>query len=348
MEELEIRDRPLRYLGLPGSDLLDLEVLAAICGDSTVRFRYLGLNSATQRASEATMQRIADNTLRANANVDSQSLLLADDFSVLASKRSIAYSRLRDFESFDVVNLDLCDAFTSAGGKPIHLAVQNVVEYQTNSRTQPWLLFITTTVDRRVIVEPELGKYAALLAENATDSPEFGTQLTELAGNGDVQPAQVFSSATGDRLARLLVLAMGKWLHGVICGQPAWTIELKSSVYYRWGITGATASSGAVADGGLVSAVYGISRDVVPASDPSGISGGTAVHAGRDANARERRAALQMVKKVARTIDLDCLLQEDRDLRETLTREAAQMLASRNYDETKYKEYAASVVRLQC
>ncbi|MBX7136297.1 MAG: hypothetical protein K1X67_26810 [Fimbriimonadaceae bacterium] len=347
MEQLKIRDRPLRYLGLPGADLLDLEVLANICGDATVRFRYLGLNSATQLAAEATMQRIANNALHANGNIDGQSILLPDDFTALASKQSIAFSRLREFESFDVVNLDLCDAFTSLGGKPIHLALQNVIEYQTNARTQPWLLFITIAVDRRTIVEPELSKYGNLLSSNAHDAPEFGFQLGELIGDASVQPAQALSAATGEQLARLLVLAMGKWLHGVVCGQPSWTIELKSSVYYRWGIAGSQPSAGAMADGGLLSAVYGISRSNVPASDPSGISG-VSPSAPADPVADERRAALQMAKKARGTFDLDCALQRDGNLRDILTREAAQMLAARNYNEAKYMEFAASVLKLKC
>lgn len=347
MEQLGIRDRPLRYLGLPGSDLLDLEVLASICGDATVRFRYLGLNSATQQAAEATMQRIANNALHANGNIDGQSILLPDDFTALASKQSIAFSRLREFESFDVVNLDLCDAFTSLGGKPIHLALQNVVEYQTNARTQPWLLFITIAVDRRAIVEPELSKYGELLDSNAHDAPEFGSHLSELIGDAISQPAQALSAATGAQLARLLVLAMGKWLHGVVCGQPSWTIELKSSVYYRWGIAGSQPVAGAIADGGLLSAVYGISRSNVPASDPSGISG-VSPSAPADRVADERRAALQMARRARNTFDLDCALQRDRALREELTRESAQMLSARNYSESKYMEFAASVLRLEC
>lgn len=348
MEELALRDRPLRYLGLPGSDLLDLEVLAGICGSATTPFRYLGLNSAMQRPSEATMQRIADNTLRAIGNVDSGSLLLADDFAALASKKSIAFSRLRDFESFDVVNLDLCDAFTSAGGKPIHLAVQNVVEYQTNSRTQPWLLFVTTTVDRRVIAQAELQQYEALLTANANSSTDFGTELAGLIGNQGTPIAKAFSSAKGDQLARLLVLAMGKWLHGIVCGQPAWTIHLKSSVYYRWGLVSGTIATGAVAEGGLVSAVFGMVRNPIQAFDPTGIAGRSVATPVPDAAAREIRAALQMVKRVAMTVDLDCLLQADQNLREGLIRESAQMLAARNYSESKYLEFAGSVPTLQC
>ncbi|MEK6701770.1 MAG: hypothetical protein AABZ53_05875 [Planctomycetota bacterium] len=347
LEGLEIRDRPLRYLGLPGSDLLDLEVLATACR-TAARFRYLGLNSASRKPSDVTMQRIAENALLEIGTVDPQSIILSDDFSTLASKRSIAWSRVQEFESFDIVNLDLCDAFTSSGQKPIHLALRNVVEYQTNARTQPWLLFMTITADKRAIDDEELRSYSELLQANAAGSSTFDQSLRLLIDDGTVEPKDALSRLAGRGFAKLLALTVGKWLHGIIDGQPGWGLTLESSVYYRWGITDQRPATGAVADGGLLSAVYLMTRRPIPAIDESGLSGPPTLANGVMDRDSEFKTAIQMAKRVSTTVDLDCVLQNDHQLREKLVNESVLLLGSRNYDVNQYMAYAQRVRRVDC
>src|SRR4051812_13411813 len=60
IDGLQLDDRPLRYLGLPGTELLDLEVLANFCVEKNLRFRYLGLNSGAQSPGQQTTQRLAE------------------------------------------------------------------------------------------------------------------------------------------------------------------------------------------------------------------------------------------------------------------------------------------------
>jgi hypothetical protein len=348
MRRLQLDDRPLRYLGLPGTELLDLEVLASFCAETNVRFRYLGFNSGGQTPGQQTTQRLAEDLLKSIEGVDTTSIVCTDDILALASKTSLAYHRLKGFESFDVINLDLCDVFTTRRGRSVHAAVKNLIEFQVNGRTHPWLLFVTTTIDREAVAQEDVEQYKNKFEENAARWPDFKEAVGNLAGQPDgiAAGASAFTDARGVRFGKLLAVSIGKWLASVLKQPTPWKVELKSCVCYRRGLATMRADELPVPEPELFSLVFAMLRPPLRLEDPAGLAGDAALAQPVDWNEAERVMALQMARKALHAIDLDLHLQARPDEYLRLTEESATLLAFRNYDIEEYRRFASSVPAL--
>ena len=113
-EKREPRD-PLRYLGLPGTDLLDLRYLhQQLCRANKRPLHFLGFNTEAQPGNSADVQmRVSLDEVLRLPNVDSQSDVINDDFRRIGNRDSIAWHRTLRLGPFDVVNIDLCDGLGS-------------------------------------------------------------------------------------------------------------------------------------------------------------------------------------------------------------------------------------------
>jgi hypothetical protein len=349
--QLSLTDRPLRYLGLPGTELLDLEVLAELCTERNVGLRYLGFNTGSQSPGQQTTQRLSENLLQSVPGVEGMSVVTADDLLALASKTSLAYGRLGDVESFDLVNLDLCDVFTSKQGRPVHAAVKNIVEYQLNKRTQPWLMFVTTAIDRDAIADEDVVQYRRQFDANAAQWSEFGERISQLAAESPASTtasaSAVFTGANGMLFGKLLAVSIGKWLASLLKQPQPWKVELKSCVCYRRGLGNMSAAEIEVPEPELFSLVFQIQRYTQTLTDPSGLG---EIEANPpisvDWGQAEKSMALQMVRKAARALDLDIYLQDKPDDYLILVEQSASQLQLRNFDPEKYRIFATSIPRI--
>ena len=106
---------PLCYLGLPGTDLIDLRHLhEELCRANDRPMRFLGFNTEAQRGNSAHVQlSVSLDEVRRLPNVDTQSDVIPDDFRRISNEHSIAWGRTRQLGPFDVVNIDLCDGLAS-------------------------------------------------------------------------------------------------------------------------------------------------------------------------------------------------------------------------------------------
>ena len=103
-EKRESRD-PLRYLGLPGTDLIDLRYLhERLCRANDRPLRFLGFNTEAQPGNPAHVQlSVSLDEVRRLPNVDTQSEVIHDDFRRIGNPNSIAWSRTLQHGPFDVV-----------------------------------------------------------------------------------------------------------------------------------------------------------------------------------------------------------------------------------------------------
>ena len=349
LRELQLGDRPLRYLGLPGTELLDLEVLAGFCAEKGLKFRYLGFNSGAQSPGQQTTQRLAEDLLKSMEPVEAASIVATDDIIAVASKTSLAYNRLRGYESFDVINLDLCDVFTTRQGRSVHAAVKNIVEFQINGRTQPWLLFVTTAIDRDAVAPDDIAQYGGRFDENLNRCKDFRELASTIVGqqvNAPGSGTSAFANANGIRFGKLLSVSIGKWLASLLQQPVTWKVEMKSCVCYRRGMPNMRVDTPPVPEPELFSLVFKIARSRQVLSDPSGLAGAQAPAQPPDWNEIERLMALQMARKAQQAIDLDLYLQDRPDEYRQLTEETGALLAFRSYDIDAYRQFAASVPRI--
>lgn len=344
-------DRPFRYMSLPGNDLIDVSVIAETCLSKSTNIRYLGFNLGLAR--DQAKIGLAEQVVRSKGGVNERSKTINFDVLCLSGEKSGAWRHVREFESFDAINLDICDSFADRPTKSSHLAVKNLLEYQLNRRRQPWLLFITTAADVPSVPDDDLNNYISLFQQNLSADSRFKTALNECvilsSKNDDIDLSALFSPANNSDFAKLLTVGIGKWLASCLSGND-WNVQLTSAVSYRRGLV--TAEPEKIPEyPELVSLAFLLKPPRETVADSTPFSRDTSrgeTHEDPGTDQAEVSAAIRMLGKVSNILDLDVFLQSDEQssLRKELTVQTAGLLRELNYDELKYREWTSSVTRL--
>lgn len=149
--------RPLNYLSLPGADLLDIRALEEIFTEKKVKLKFLGLNYIDESDAEQNAeQNLSLNEVRSLDFVEQESVVIPEQFEKISEDDSIASDRvLREHQSFDVVNIDLCASFADKkpGGAQgtLYAAIYKLLKHQAFYRTEDWVFFITSRTDKKKV-----------------------------------------------------------------------------------------------------------------------------------------------------------------------------------------------------
>ena len=170
--------RTLKYLGLPGVDLLDLRYFhSQVCEPKQLQMRFLGFNSGANPKSESqTDLNISLDEVRKLNMIDPLSEIICDDFCLVANPSSMAWRKTRDLGPYDIINLDLCDGFGAhqpgALDNTHYNAVNRLLSLQAKSK-HPWLLFLTTRTGKQDIHDELLQKFHDKYKQNLADCNAF-------------------------------------------------------------------------------------------------------------------------------------------------------------------------------
>jgi hypothetical protein len=323
-------DKTLKYLGLPGADLLDLRYFhEQICKPQQLGLRFLGFNTAANPANSAqTELNISLDEVRRLAFVDPRSDVLGDDFRGVANPQSLAWKSAFDLGPYDVINLDLCDGFgahlSGEEGPPTHFdALNQLLALQARSKV-PWLLLLTTRASEHHVDADVLQKFLDRYAENLANCPSFKVRSRELFGMEEVPAA----TSVGDKLLPVFLAGLCKWmLKLAIAQQPPTTIEVKSVIGYR------VDTSAAHED--LISIALRFSPVFTPALDAMGLAQKAATPPD------ECALAVKAIGRIAKLRDADKILLEDATLRNAMIETTAKLLEVARYDPAAYRVWAA-------
>ena len=111
-KELRLDDRPLRYLSLPGDDLLDFRIIAELCQTKNIRVKLVGFNDLKSSYNSQEKIAVAKNEVFSYEVVVENSNIHHDDFNKISDINSVAYKFANEKGPYDVINLDLCDSFS--------------------------------------------------------------------------------------------------------------------------------------------------------------------------------------------------------------------------------------------
>lgn len=320
--------RVLKYLGLPGVDLLDLRHFhAAVCESQKLDLRFLGFISGAHPASKAqTELNISLDEVRRMPRIDEMSDVIGDNFARVANQTSIAFVKARTLGPYDVINLDLCDGFSAQAPGTLdnsyYEAVRSLLALQART-PNPWLLLLTTRADKPNInadvLQALLSKYVSNLAECAP----FREASRE---HFDIETEEALTTAVGAPAGLLPVFLTGlcKWFVGLALEhQPPTSVELRSVFGYR-------VDKGAEHED-LISLALKFTPTFNPVPDPLGLA--NQPFAGPDEGALATRA----LKRVAKRVDADKKLKEDDNLYQNMADATAHLLGLARYDVEAYK-----------
>jgi len=318
----------LKYLGLPGVDLLDLRHFhAAVCEAHQIDLRFLGFISGAHPASKAqTELNISLDEVRRLPRIDAMSDVIGDNFARVANQTSLAFVKARALGPYDVINLDLCDGFSAQAPGTLdnsyYEAVRSLLALQARTMN-PWLLLLTTRADKSNInaevLQKLLGKYLANLSECAP----FREASQE---HFNIETKEALAAAVDEPAGLLPVFLTGlcKWFVGLaLQHQPPTSVELRNVFGYRVD-TDADHED-------LISLAFKFTPTFIPAADPLELANQPV------AAPDEGTLATRALKRVAKRIDADKRLADDAGLYQSMVDATAELLGLARYDVEAYK-----------
>ncbi|MDE1182552.1 hypothetical protein [Paraburkholderia sp.] len=341
-DELRLKDlqEPLRYLSLPGPDLLDVRSIRPVCEGREIQLQFIGLNSGDDDG-DAALNRALINQVRAMPGIHQASEVVTDRFEHLAIKRSIASSRIITMQrSFDVVNIDLCGSFAESmpneTNATIPSALFSLLQHQANNRSKDWLLFLTTRSDRNAVNAETMDRFIERLNLAIEQDP---TVKTEILDHGLIQQEEFDeNSIRAERLSaashsNVFALGIAHWiLTALTQEQPAWRADMLP--HYEYHVTMQDASCDMLSLGFYCKRVpsprqpdeFGIAH--VPAAQVQPLAQIVQTCQGK------------IRRRIAERIDLDQQLHMNIAEYTTSLDDSARLLAGAYYDETAYRDWA--------
>lgn len=324
-------DRPLRYLGLPGPDLLDIRHFhSSLCGDGDRPMLFLGFNRAAAGISSAGIElNTALDEVRRLPNVDGRSDVIGDDFRSVAREGSMGYRSVLNLAPFDVINIDLCDGLLrdevggAAGDQTMYDAIGQILTLQQRNPDR-WVLLLTTRVGPDHEDRHTVERLAEAFNANLDDCDGFAAACAELLGE-----VPSWDPAPADPITRFKLLSMYicKWLLNMLVDCNA-SVELASSSRY------CVHQAGGEPD--LLSLVFRVEPQRPPVRDRAGLA-----HA-REQAIDECALAHGMLSRLGNMLDVDDILSEQPAVRDEMMAAMVELLESAQYDIADYVAWVGS------
>ena len=236
IKEVAPESRTLRYLGLPGEDLLDLRYFHEhICVPYKIDLKFLGFNRGLDPKLQNADINVSLDEVKRLSYVDPASELIADDICQIANKSSIAFDRSKKMGPYDVINIDLCDGF---GKHPVgefkftHYDTLNqllAIQAHTN---KPWLLLLTTRTGSTQVDKGVFERLKGLYLHNLINCTLFNDLSTK---NYSIKDAIGLEQNVGKEkvLADIFLVSLCKWIGGLCTSQnPPAKVEVVDVMGY--------------------------------------------------------------------------------------------------------------------
>ncbi len=335
--KIKFDGRPLRYLSLPGEDLLDIRLVATLCKDKGLLLKCLGYDDSAGGKSSQIEVSISWNEVSNNIDIDST--ILSDNISVLKNKSSQGFNYINSHGPFDVINLDFCKSISCITSPDNHQVLKNLCEFQINSIRQPWLLFLTTRAEYEKVNTEHIPSYLNILKTNAGKYASFNEMFERITQfniiNYDLnEPIEKISThCNGVDFVKLFSIGFGKWLlELMIKSRISWKVEMLDSYWYR---VADNHKAGSYPN--MLSLAYCFIPTSTPLVDISGLS-----HCEKPLIIDEEQLANIILEKTNQFIDLDRELYKDTALYNEMVEQSASLLKDARYSVAGYHSWAES------
>jgi len=336
---LNLEDRPLRYLSLPGDDLLDFRVVAELCKTSGVKkVRLVGFNALTDSPKSGQRLAFAQHEVYSLDVVAENSDVHPDDFNAIADTQSVAHKFAKEKGPYDVINLDLCDSFSGTDEESSYYrAALNLFNLQVKARAEPWVFLLTTRGDLPKVNIADFRKFWSILVDNANKSPAFRDGLRAdymgVPPETITDPVAHAQTLSPSRFEKLFGLCIGKWLLSLIAASGRWTVRLCGSYWYR------TQSS---SHPNMLSLAFLFEPFSIDLTDSAGLANVDDPPIPRVYN--EGAQAVGLLEMANQLVDLDLYLQNNRIAFEESIDKSEALLRRAGYPIAGYRDWALSVL----
>lgn len=323
----------LKYLTLPGSDLLDIRHLAdTVCSDRKLRLRYLGFNTAEAAEFGFEKSQLFASQFSVNrlGSIDPESEVFPGDFRSVGDPLSVQGRRVRREGPFHAINLDLCGGFAGpnkSNGIPNYFGALKAVLQNQRGAEGDFLLFITTRVDDSSIDSNSRSSLEKVAERIHQTCEGYAKAFADAWGIDD--PLKVASVASHAEPADVFLLGLTQWIitQGVDEGLKS---SVRSFMTYRAGAN----------DGpdNIASLAIRFSPDPYVRPDADGL---VLPQVTSDLLADKICNQSRIVpERVRARVLVDVILRTQANEFEECVSQSAKLLAGAGYDENRYREWA--------
>lgn len=323
----------LKYLSLPGDDLLDLRVIHdEFCVKNNVTLSFLGFNKFPNDTSHPRNYDINLSLVEVKEKVlvDNNSKVMNYDINQIGVKGSPAYLEARKVGPYDVINLDFCDSIFNERdvGKNTPDLLNEILFIQSSKRT-PWLMFITTRIGEKHCDESIINKLIACFRENLNHL-EFSEVAKEKFGVANFDNIESLMSEH-DNHANITLTSLLKWLLTCCFNyNPKCKIELSSTMSYV--VEQNSAGFDMVSFALLFTPIV-----QKPIDKFQLVTQREAVE-----ELTEPALAINFIDRVLSRRDCDAILQESEDVKKNMINQTIELLSKARYDIKKYEAWLKS------
>ncbi|MEK6419558.1 PP_RS20740 family protein [Burkholderia gladioli] len=337
---LAASQRPVRYLSLPGPDLLDVRSIQPVCEGKNVSLQFLGLNSGDDNP-EIGLEAALLNRVRSLPFIDPASEVVKDRLEQLAVNKSVAYARVISAQkSFDVVNIDLCGSFaespTGVKGGNIVNALFSLLHHQANHRQDDWLFFITTRSNKDMVDQQTMVRLVNAVNDILDEKPELKQELlaSGIVMESDVTDGHIdIEKLSTSAYSNSFALGLSNWVvHSLLHAERAWQADMLPHYEYHVSLNDPSCD--------MLSLGFYCKRVRVPHPDDFGLARLDDHVPEPQPDAIKLRARRLIQRRVAERQDLDRKLYQEPELYSECLETSASLLRSSSYDEAKYREWA--------
>ena len=217
---------PLKYLTLPGPDLLDVRLLADVCSDEDIPLQYTGFCHASESDAERLRRNIHQFSIEHDERIVKGSEVHPARIEDVVIRRSEAETLMHRNGPYDIINLDACSPIANDNHDRTDRlidAVRKIVQFQLNKSRQPWMLYLTTPLQTDSVSEQSLEALHNQIIENAQNDVDFATELAENFNDGE---------GIDDYLSRTAQLNGAEFVISATLGLSKWFVHLADQANY--------------------------------------------------------------------------------------------------------------------
>jgi hypothetical protein len=316
---------PLKYLTLPGPDLLDVRLLADVCSHEEIPLQYTGFCHASESDAERLRRNIHQFSIEHEERITRGSEVHTARIEDVAVKRSEAETLMQRNGPFDIINLDACSPIANDNHERsdrLINAVRKIVHFQLNNSRRPWMLYLTTPFQTDSVSEQSLESLHTQITENAKNDEDFAVELSAhfLDGEGIKEYLARTSQLNGSDFVASATLGLSKWfVH--LAAQANYSVKKLEGYCY-------SLFAEEPFEPNMISVCYLFLPDEIPIIDGTGLTPNDEGEVGAAPISDHLRA----LRRSLNLTNLDDLMLADSDVRTSMIDETKALLRTAGYN----------------